>query len=503
MTTLDEVERVFVSDDLLICDRGRPVAVAGVMGGLDTGVTETTSRVLIECAYFEPSGIRRTSKRLKLSSDASYRFERGVDPNLGPAVLEAAAAAMVELAGGHKAPSRIDRYPGPIAPKVVSFRPSRCRALIGVDIETEEMRGLLAGLGATVTGTDDRLEVEVPTYRPDIEREVDLIEEVIRLHGFEDVPAMLPRLACQKPDRERFEAVRAAKEILAALGLSEAVSYSFVSRSLLELFGEAEAVVAIANPLSSERSQMRTSLVPGLVENLRRAHSRFLNGVSQFEVARTFHDVGETLPREVTRAAAVLAGPVPAWVGEVERVYDIYDAKGIVEEFLFRYGGMRPTFEPSDSVPYLHPRSACRTLVDGKPVGAMGEIHPGILSKMKLQRGAIAFELDIEDLYRKRPPCATALPEFPPMSRDVALLVDDYQDAGPISEALLSACGDLAETVRIFDIYTGQGIPEGKKSLAFSVSYRAIDRTLTDDEVDAVHNRAVATVASTFKAQRR
>ncbi len=503
MKTLDEVERVFEPEDLLICDREGPVAVAGVMGGLDTGVTESTRRVLIECAYFNPSGIRRTSKHLKLSSDSSYRFERGADPNIGPEVVAATAAMMVGLAGGHKAPAQIDCYPNPIEPKIVSFRPSRCNALIGVTVPTSEIRRLLTGLGAAVTGTDELLQVTVPTFRPDIEREVDLIEEVVRLRGFEDVPAKLPRIKCQKPERREFESVRRAKEILASLGLRESVSYSFVSKSQLELFHNADATVSIANPLSSERATMRTTLVPGLVENLKRAQSRFLAGIGQFEVARTFHDSGAELPREVTRAAAVMAGPVPAWVGEVERHYDFYDIKGVLEGFLFEYSGCRPLLEPSKAIAYLHPAKACEVLIDGAPVGVMGEIHPEILSSLKLPMGALVFEVEIEHLSRRVPPHATALPEFPFMTRDVALLVDETLDAGPIRNALESAGGELVEQVRIFDIYSGKGIPEGKKSLAFSIVYRASDRTLVDDEVDAVFNKAVLEVSTQFGAVRR
>lgn len=504
MKTLDEIERVFGADDLLICDENGPVAVAGVMGGLDTGVTEETKRVLIECAYFSPGTVRRTSKRLKLSSDSSYRFERGVDPNLGPEVLEATVNQMVALAGGSRAPGLIDCYPAPIESRVIPFRPARYEALIGCEATPAELRRILEGIGAEVNGSGPSIEVRVPTSRPDIEREVDLVEEVLRVKGFEGLETRLPRIRCVAPNRPSFEAHRRAKQMLAALGLQEAITYSFVPGEMLALLGMDEKTVKIANPLSKERATMRTSLLPGLLESLKRATTRFLPGVRQFEVARTFHDVGAELPEEVLRAAAILSGPAPRWVGEEARPLDFFDAKGILVKFLTEYAGRPPGIAPANDIACFHPKRACRVHMDGERIGVLGEIHPDILGKLKLPRGAQVFEVAIEALWRNRKVCeARAVPEFPSMVRDVALLVDERQDSAPIGEALLHACGALAVHVGIFDVYSGKGIPEGKKSLAFSVTYRAADRTLTDDEVDGIHKNAVKIVEERFAASQR
>ncbi len=504
MKTLDEIERVFGPDDLLICDENGPVAVAGVMGGLDTGVTAATKRVLIECAYFAPSTVRRTSKRLKLSSDSAYRFERGVDPSLGPDVLAATANQMTALAGGTRAPGAIDCYPKPIEPREISIRPARYRALIGCEATPAEIRRILEGIGASVGGSDESIEVRVPTSRPDIEREVDLIEEVLRIKGFEGLETRLPRTRCVAPNRPSFEAHRRGKQMLAALGLQEAITYSFVPGEMLALLGMNENTVKIANPLSKERATMRTTLLPGLLESLKRATTRFLPGVRQFEVARTFHDVGGELPEEVLRAAVILSGPAPRWVGEEERPLDFFDAKGILVRFLTEYAGRPPAFEPTGDIAYLHPKRACRVLMDGEHVGVLGEVHPDILGKLKLSRGVQVFEVAIEALWRNRKVCvAAAVPEFPSMVRDVALLVDERQDAAPIGDVLLEACGALAVHVGIFDVYSGKGIPDGKKSLAFSVTYRAHDRTLTDEEVDGIHKNAVKIVEERFAASQR
>ncbi len=504
IVTLDEVERELSEEDLLICDAARPVAVAGVMGGEHCGVTAKTERVLIECAYFDPSSVRRTSKSLKLSSESSYRFERGIDPSMGPDVLAATTALMTELAGGKQAPGFIDNHPKAIEPHKVSFRPERFRQLMGFAAAPKEIERILSGLGCGVKKRGESFEVTVPLSRPDITREVDLVEEVARIRGFEDVPSTLPRVRCLPPQRAEFDAARRVKEIMCSLGLQEAVSYSFVSDSVLEVLGCNRDVVHIANPLSSERKAMRTTLVPGLVESLKRAQSRFLPGIAQFEVGRTFHESGRELPHEELKVAALVSGPVPGWLGDAPRSYDFYDIKGIAEAFVRQTTSAKLRLLPGDKVPYLHPKRSVAVFVKDVNLGNIGELHPEVAAKLKLSRGVCLMELSVDELWKvKRKPEAAALPEFPPMTRDVALLLDEKTDAGPVGEALAQACTDLGQKVELFDVYTGKGIPAGKKSLAFSIEYRAPDRTLTDKEVDDVHRRAVDEVIRRFDAKQR
>jgi phenylalanyl-tRNA synthetase beta chain len=504
MKTLDEEDRVFSEEDLLICDGEGPVAVAGVMGGIGTGVTTETKRVLIECAYFSPSGIRRTSKRLKLSSESSYRFERGIDPNMGPQVLEATAKLTIDLAGGAKAPGSIDCYPIPIESRQITMRPARFASIMGYSIDTNEIRHSLKGLGMGVKGDDKTLEIVVPTFRPDIEREIDLIEEVARIQGLDKVRSSLPRICCQVPKRPEFEATRRAVELLASLGLDQAINYSFVPAELLAILHADKSVVNIANPLNAQRQTMRTTLVAGLLESLKRAQSRFLSGICQFEVGHTFHDSGDVLPEEVLRAAALLSGTSDQEIGEAPRQFDYFDAKGIIERFVWEYGGIEVVLEPTNEIPLLHPRKASRIVVDGEFRGYVGEIHPEILGAMKLGQVACVFEIDLMPIWMERVrPVVKPLPEYPSMVRDVALLVDDDQDTGPVVEALNIACGSLAVGVRLFDVYKGKGIPAGKKSVAFSVTYRASDRTLTEKEVDKLHKKAVEKVSGRFDAIQR
>jgi phenylalanyl-tRNA synthetase beta chain len=501
MRTLDGVERIFTADDLLICDGEKPVAVAGVMGGEDTGVTESTRNVLIECAYFDPRTIRRTAKRLKLQSESSYRFERGVDPGAAIDILESAAATMVALCGGAKAPGVFDRYPVPIEPRRARLRGKRFEAIMGYRAEADERRRVLEGIGAAVEQVGDDFEVVVPTARPDITREIDLIEEVARVLGLARVPARLPRIQSRSPKRVEFDAARRVKEALASYGLDEAVCYSFVPEALLARLGMDRGIVRIANPLNAERAAMRTTLVAGLLESLRRATTRYETLVRQFEVGRTFHDEGRELPREVLRAAAILSGPRDAWVGEAAASNDVFDAKGVAIALIRDLTGAEAILAPGADVPFLHPARSGALVVDGAALGCVGEIHPEILGAYKLDRGAVCFEIDVLALWaRRRRPRVAPLSEFPPSVRDVALLVDEGEDAGPVAAALREACGPLAMQVRLFDVYRGKGIEAGRKSLAFSVVYRAFDRTLTDDEIDSIHRAAVAAVAARFGA---
>ena len=504
MKTLDELERRFLASDLLICDGEKPVAVAGVMGGLDTEVTNETTSVLIECACFSPSSVRKTSKRLKLSSESSYRFERGVDPNHEPEVLAAANAMVCELAGGAALQGIVDCYETPVTPIEVLFRPSRYTQIMGHTVPSAEMARLMEGLGATVTLNGENFEVAIPTHRPDMEREIDLIEEVARLSGMNQIEARLPQIQCQIPIREAFENAKRAKEILSSMGLMESITYSFVPKQTLVTLGCADAIVEIANPLNAQRATMRTTLMAGLLENLKRTRSRYMDSFAQFEVAKTYHMEGETLPREVVRVAALLDGEATRWVSEPERKYDFFDAKGIVTRFCEAMTGHMPVFVNASKAASMHPRRCLDIEIAGKHVGVLGELHPAVLKELKLGKGAVGFELDLAELCaQSKMSAAVTLSEFPPMSRDVAVVADDTQDVGPVMDAFAAAGGELVTGVKLFDVYRGKHLAQGKKSIAFSVQYRSVERTLTDKEVDMVHQKAVSAICEQFSMQLR
>lgn len=499
MTTLDDVERTFSSDDLLICDGIKPVAIAGVMGGLDTEVTSSTENILIECAYFNPSSVRRTSKKQKLSSESSYRFERGVDPNHEPQVLAAANSFICELTGGNALSGIVDCYPNPIEPIEVLFRPSRYGAIMGHQVEPDIMERIINGLGATSVAEQQNFRVSIPTFRPDMEREIDIIEEIARLVGMDQIVAVLPRIQCQIPRRNEFEDAKRAKEILSSFGLMESITYSFVSKQLLALLSCAEGALDIANPLNAQRASMRTTLLAGLLENLKRTRSRYMDTFAQFEVARTYHQADGDLPKEVLRVAALLDGAAPHWVGESQRKYDYYDVKGVVSRFCQMLVGSSPVIEQKSDVPYMHPKRCCQVIVNNICVGVMGELHPAVLKELKLTNGAVGFELDLSLLCtNKEIPQAQTLSDFPPMVRDVAVVAPESQDVGPVMDAFVAVGDELISGVKLFDIYRGDKMDAGMKSIAFSVQYRSNDRTLTDKEVDLVHQKAVGGICKQF-----
>ena len=504
MKTLDELERTFSSEDLLICDAGKPVAVAGVMGGLETEVTNETKNILIECACFNPSSVRKTSKKLKLSSESSYRFERGVDPNHEVEVLAAANAMVAELAGGIALKGIADNYPTPVKPIEVLFRPARYTQIMGHTVAPAEMARLLKGLGAGVAPNGDNFDVAIPTHRPDMEREIDLIEEVARLSGMNQIEAVLPQIQCQIPQRADFENAKRAKETLASLGLMESLTYSFVQRETLSALGYGEQVVEIANPLNAQRAAMRTTLLAGLLENLKRTRSRYMDSFAQFEVAKTYHPKGETLPQEVVRVAAVMDGDFPQWVNEPRRKYDFYDIKGVVTQFSQSMTGQVPVLSALTGHTAIHPKRGLSISIGGNTVGVMGEIHPAVLKELKLGRGAVAFEMDLAALCAStKMSAAVPLSEFPPMTRDVAVVADENQDVGPVLDSYAAAGGDLVAAVRLFDVYRGEHLAADKKSIAFSVQYRSCDKTLTDKEVDMTHQKAVSTICEKYSLQLR
>jgi len=513
MATLDEVERTFTDDDLLICDGEGPVAVAGVMGGANSEIADDTSDVLVECAYFEPRSVRRTGRRLGLHTDASHRFERGVDPNGVPAVLARTSQLIADLAGGTVVGHGIDANPKPIAPVVVDFRVDRCDALLGFETAPAEVERVLTSLGCGVESAGERkYRVTVPTHRPDITREVDLTEEILRTEGFPKVPTSIPHVrpsAEGTPQDVRF--VRATRIVAAVAGLNEAVSYSFVAPHELAAARAPRATVLLENPLSEERSVMRTSLLPGLAAAVRRATRRQVDRVTLFELGNIFLSGGE-LPNEERRLAFLLAGPREAWIGDGEP-FDFYDGKGFVESIVRPLCLNAPNLTIDDALdeaaPWLHPRRRAAVSVGDPaiPLGSIGELHPDVADALELDGRAIYGDLSVDALFRARQavgdPQASALPRFPAVRRDIALELDETLSAGTVADAIREAGGGLVEEVRLFDLYRGAQVAAGKRSLAFRVTYRDLTSTLTDKKVDKAHAKVEKAVKGQFGAQVR
>ena len=519
-TTLDGVERKLVADDLVIADAEGATALAGVMGGKKSEIRASTRRVVLECAYFEPRGIRRTSRRHALSTESSYRFERGVDWGNLPAALERATALLAAVSGGKVVSDSILARGAPLSLPRTKLRSARLDALLGVHVPFDEATGILKRLGFTVSTAADEggapvVDVLGASFRPDITREADLVEEVARIRGLDSIPTVLPAILPQPP-RPAGRLERLILREASSLGLSEAITYAFVSDKDHAAIGAPEASVRLELPMSEERSVLRTSLLPGLLEAVRRARRRGEHAARLFTVGTRFLPPGEllelpsrprpssdrgVLPEERPSFAAVLAGPRPAHLSRPEDV-DVFDAKGLAVELVERITGKAPTVTSvtaAETPRHLHPRGAAWISVRGTRVGSLGPLHPDVVEALDLGGTAQIVELDlaaIEPLGRPTPQYRP-IPRLPATSRDVALVATESITADTVEGAIRGAAGDLCESVELFDVFSGGGIAEGSRSLAFHVVYRDpktvtepdAARTLTDEEVDRQHER--------------
>jgi phenylalanyl-tRNA synthetase beta chain len=507
MRTLDGVERDLSEDDLLICDGEGPVALAGVMGGENSGIDASTRRVLIECAYFDPRSVRRTSKRTGLHTDSSHRFERGVDPEDVRAVLAHTLSMIADLAGGTAVATALDVIARPYEPARIDLRAARVASVLGAAIPFERAGRLLAAIGCTVEASRDGLRVRAPSHRPDLTREIDLIEELARLTGYDALPSELPKIAPSgEGTAESVTLLRRLREAAAGAGLNEAINYAFVAPRDLAAARALEKAVRIVNPLSEERSVLRTSLLPGLAANLQRAQHQQVDRFAQFELARVFRPRGAgELPEEVVQLGVLLWGERRFWYADGEP-FDFYDGKAAIEAIVRPLAGVAPETaldpELGLAAPELHPRRGARIVLGSRPVGVLGELHPDVIEALGLTGRPVWGVLDVALLAQAvaalGPPRVAALPRFPSATRDIAVVVDENLQAGDVAAALRDAAGGLAEAVTLFDLYRGDPVPAGHKSLAFHVVYRDPEGTLTDKRVDEAHARVAKTAENRF-----
>jgi phenylalanyl-tRNA synthetase beta chain len=513
LRTLDGVDRALDADDLVICDGEGPVALAGVMGGGDSEITAETRRVLIECAYFDARGVRRAARRHGLHTESSHRFERGVDGGDTPEVLARTSSLVAQLAGATAVKEQRVFAARALPKRSVPLRNARLRALLGVDVGDSEVEGILERLGFVRRSTDPGHDSwDVPSFRPDVGREVDLIEEVARVKGFDAIPALLPAVRASRDEAPVGGLARKAREAGVAMGLSEAIAYAFVSPRDLEAVRAPAATVILRNPMSEAQSVMRTSLLPGLFHAAAHARRHGERDARLFSVGAVFlasASDADAAPDERLSFAALLAGDRAAWLHKPDSV-DVWDAKGIAEALvsrLFRREATVRLAAQDNRPPHLHPRGAAWIEVDGKRVGSLGPVHPDVLEAFELPAAdpAVVVEVDLAALAALGPlPVRfTPLPRFPASTRDLAVVVADAVPAGEVERAVREAAGDLAEEVALFDRFAGGAVPAGHASLALHVVYRAPDRTLTDAEVDQRHARVVAEVEKRFGAQLR
>jgi len=513
ITTLDGVERRLTDADLLICDADRtPHAVAGVMGGAAAEVSDTTTEVLLESAYFTPLGIGRTSKRLGLRTESSARFERGVDPNGAALAADRAWELFALVAGGEAAAGTLDAYPVPIDPARVTVRTTRVNALLGTAITTDEITGYLEPLGlatAPVTDVGDRdsLVVEVPTYRPDIEREIDVVEEVARHHGYNRIERRVARSvrggALSGVQRER----RLVRDTLVGAGLSEAWTLSLVGAADLTRAGLDPVGVEIENPLRAEERLLRPALLPGLLGAAAFNADHGIADVALFEVGHVFlppTPATGVLPDERDHVAVVITGADPRRPHEPDRGVDAFDATAVWEAVAGALALADARLEPAVA-PTFHPTRTAAIVVDGNVVGHVGEIAPEVLDAYGLTSGAVGLEAHLDAVLgsRRRERTYVAPSRFPASTFDLAFVLPDAVPSARVAERMEAVAGAWVENVRAFDVFRSESVGDGARSVAYSIRLRASDRTLTDDDVATVRRACIDAIVEEFSAQLR
>ena len=478
-----------VITDAVESGSSRPVALAGVMGGFDTRVTDATRNVFLEAAHFAPAAIIGRGRRLGLHTDAGHRFERGVDPQLPRDAIELATRLICDIAGGR---------PGPVAeaalgeflptPNPIVLRRARLQRVLGVAIGDDEVRRILAALGLDVASTTDGWRVTPPPRRFDLAIEEDLIEEVARIHGYDAIPATLPgggtRLASPSESQVGETVVR---RHLASRDFFEALDYAFVDETLLRTWNMQDGAVSLANPLSAELAVMRTALLPGLVSALARNVARQQARIRLFELGRVFEDAEgpASAPRETLRVAAVACGDTNAeqW-GLAAREVDFHDLKGDLDS-LAALSGATLDYRPSKA-PWGHPGRSAEVFRGGIALGWIGQLHPRLQQALGLDADVVAFELDLEPLRQRALPRAQPLSRYPSVRRDLAFVVAEEVPWAAVEATVKAAAGAVLRELRLFDRYAGKGVESGFKSFAMGLILQEESRTLTDREVERV-----------------
>ena len=503
--TLDNQERTLTNDILLIADEQKGIALAGVMGGANTEIRDDTRDVLIESAYFAPTNIRRTSKALGIRSESSYRFERGCDVSVADYASQRAVQLILETAGGTLVPGVVDAYPKPGQSKEVSLRFAKTNELLGVAIEPEQQAGFLTSLGLTQSaiGTRQSAFFSIPSFRVDLKRDVDLIEEIARLHGVDKIPSTAPRCAV---GTNAFDAVydqlADVRRLLTGLGLNEAQGQTLISSAECGM-RNAESVL-LANPLSADMDLLRPSLLPGLLHSLRHNLRRQNHDLALFEIGRVFTNVNGQ-PKEERRVAITLTGQraVAFWSGDDrDAKFDAMDLKGLVEDLMEHFGLRGIQFGRRAEPTALFLESASITLGGKLPLGELGQLLPALAKQYDLRDAVFLAELRLDELLARRNPTKSfkPLPQFPASRRDVAILVPEATTHDAVLSAVKQAKPANLESVELFDVFRGKNVPAGQKSLAYAFTYRAADKTLTDNDVNAAHASAVDALKQKLQA---
>ncbi len=500
--TLDGIERTLTNEMLLIADEQKGIALAGVMGGTNTEINESTKDVLIESAYFAPTNIRRTSKTLGLRTESSYRFERGADIGICDWASLRAAELILATAGGELAVGVVDVYPVEFKPKEIEFHFQRTTALLGVTISHLDQISYLTNLGLTVVEqTPGVCTFRIPTFRVDLKRDVDLIEEIGRLYGIDKIPATSPRNAIGSNAFDAiYDQIAEARRILTGLGMNEAQGQTLIAREECRVKQEEQA--PLANPLSSDMDVLRPTLLPGLIHSLRHNISRKNYDVALFEIGHVFKRPDNS---EETHLAVAITGrrALSFWAGsERDAKFDVFDLKGVIEEFLEQFSVRGVVFAKQPASTELFLESATISLGGRLPLGEIGQLVPGLARKYDLRDAVFLAELNLSQLIARRNPAKSfkPLPQFPSIRRDAAILVPELTTHDLVLNAVKQAKPAHLESVELFDVFRGKNVPEGQKSMAYAFTYRSPEKTLTDTEVNASHAKVLEAFKTELKA---
>ncbi|MCJ7813737.1 phenylalanine--tRNA ligase subunit beta, partial [bacterium] len=504
--TLDDESVELNSNDLLICDGDRGIALAGIMGGRNSEISDSTQTVFLESAYFNPTTIRKTAKRLGITTEASLRFERGVDPNNTVYAINRAVQLISEIADGKVTKGIVDIYPYPMTFQKVLLRMSRISNILGMEIPTNKTCSILKRLGIQVTGKDP-IEATIPTFRPDLKKEIDLIEEIIRHFGYEKIePKICSVINLNDTPNRGQEFTETIRDVLVGMGFLETVNVSLVSKNHTSLMNQQFINVQVQNPLTPENMFLRTSIIPNLLDIIQWNNNHSTNNLRLFEIGNVFSAKEKSLPDEHLFVAGVISGfvrPNPFW-GEKNIKVNFHHLKGIVETLLAKLHITECYFEHTKH-PTLNPQFSQILCWQNKNIGIIGEIEKSILDRWDIGNEVFIFEISLKNLFDIFSQKITyqSITKYPFIKRDLAIIVDENISVGSLHKLIHKTGGKQLFSVEFFDLYRGKQIPAGKKSVAFSLTFLSQSRTLKEEEVDPIIVSILDTLGKTFYATLR
>lgn len=514
LTTLDGIKRELQSSMLVVADAGQAVGLAGVMGGLATEVTTRTQTILLEAAAFNGASVRRTSRALGLRSEASGRFERGVDTVNIVRALDRAAQLLENMGACTVCPGIVDNYPEITLPKQVVFTPDQINAYLGANISKSQMINILRRLEFEVAENDGHLTATVPAWRNDVSGPADICEEIARIYGYDNISPTTPRGKMERGGQSyNQDVIDFIKEIMSEIGFNEIMSYSFIHPDTFDKLNvppdsELREAISLLNPITDEFPQLRTTLMGGILDTVVNNLARKNSDMKIYEIGAVY--LPQSLPlKELPQEPVMLCGALTGkrnrtgW-NEAQEIVDFYDAKGTVE-FLFERLGITGYSVKGEAHPALHPGKTAVFYKDAIPLALVGEVHPSVLASYEINRKVFLFEANVEQLVQMAilTPQYKSLPKYPFVIRDLALVLPVSVLADEVQKAITASAGPLLKEVNLFDVYSGQQVPEGYKSMAYALNFQADDRTLTDEEVDGYCKNIVTYMEKNIGAQLR